>query len=362
MANPNSITNGQGREIDPLPNTAGAVKLKLAVGTKAVAGATDDAAWQGVATHTAGASIAAADGVALVATGAVGGTAQPVSAANPMPVSDAGGSLTVDGAVTVSGTVTTTPPANATTDITKIGGAAVALGTAHAAASIPVELSNDGVFATAAGTNGSGAGAGVQVGGTPGTGILGWLSSAVAHLLAIKTLLPGFGTAGSPSTNVSSVQGVAGGTANKVSATAAISQTPTVTASGIYASGDAVGGLLTFANVNRANGEGCVIGTVTVVDLAAQSASLELWLFKATFTAMADNAPWAVSDADVANCIGVIPISSYYASTLNSVGQWTGAFLAVPAVGTLFGQLVTRSTPTYASTTDIRVTLKVIPD
>jgi hypothetical protein len=89
MANPNSITNGQGREIDPLPNTAGAVKLKLAIGTKAVSGATDDAAWQGVATHAAGAAVAASDGVALVATGAVGGTAVPVSATNPMPVAAA---------------------------------------------------------------------------------------------------------------------------------------------------------------------------------------------------------------------------------------------------------------------------------
>jgi hypothetical protein len=151
MPNPNSITNGQGREIDPLPNAAGTVKLKLAIGTQAVAGATDDAAWQGVATHEAGATVAAADGIVLVATGAVGDPALPVSTDNPMPISDAGGSITVDGTVAV--TVAALPlPSGAATSALQGGGLPAALGSTDAAHSLPVVLSSDGPGATALAT------------------------------------------------------------------------------------------------------------------------------------------------------------------------------------------------------------------
>ena len=47
-------------------------------------------------------------------------------------------------AVPVSGTVTTSPPANASTNVSQVGGAAVALGAALSAASIPVALATDG--------------------------------------------------------------------------------------------------------------------------------------------------------------------------------------------------------------------------
>ncbi len=47
------------------------------------------------------------------------------------------------GSVPVSGTLTTTPPANATTDLTKVGGAAVSLGQKAMTASIPVSLASD---------------------------------------------------------------------------------------------------------------------------------------------------------------------------------------------------------------------------
>lgn len=46
-------------------------------------------------------------------------------------------------AVPVSGTVTTTPPANASTNVTEIGGAALALGQAAKSASVPVALASD---------------------------------------------------------------------------------------------------------------------------------------------------------------------------------------------------------------------------
>jgi hypothetical protein len=144
-----------------------------------------------------------------------------------------------------------------------------------------------------------------------------------------------------------------------------ISQTPTVTA-GAYSAGDAVGGLLTFANAARTSGDGGVIKDVLIIDDAGQDAELELWLFKVTFTAMSDNAAWAPSEADLENCIGVV-------STQTSDRGWMAA--GTPSVcdievgsrydltGTsLFGQLVTRGTPTFAATDDVTVKVMLLQD
>jgi len=66
MANPNSPINGQSRVLDLTVTAAGVAKLKLAIGTKTVSGATDAGAWQGVATHEDDAAFVAADGVVAV--------------------------------------------------------------------------------------------------------------------------------------------------------------------------------------------------------------------------------------------------------------------------------------------------------
>jgi hypothetical protein len=146
---------------------------------------------------------------------------------------------------------------------------------------------------------------------------------------------------------------------------ATIVQQPTVTA-GAYSAGDAVGGLLTFANAARVSGGGGVIKSVTIIDDAGQDAELELWLFDRTFTAMADNAAWAPSEADLENLVGVI-------STADSARGWMAA--GTPSVITidvatrfdlngtsLFGQLVTRGTPTFAATDDVTVKVGLLQD
>ena len=144
-----------------------------------------------------------------------------------------------------------------------------------------------------------------------------------------------------------------------------ISQTPTVTA-GAYVANDAVGGLLTFANAARSTGGGGVIKTVVIIDDAGQDSELELWLFNQTFTAMADNAAWAPSEADLENLVGVI-------STEDSSQGWLDA--GTPSAITidvatrydltgtsLFGQLVTRGTPTFAATDDVSVHIGLLQD
>ncbi len=134
-----------------------------------------------------------------------------------------------------------------------------------------------------------------------------------------------------------------------------------------YASGDFVGTdstPLTFSNCARVNaGTGWIVGAL-LVDAAVQSIAGELWLFDTTITPPADSAAWTISDGDAANCIGVIPFSTYYASALNSVSP--AKDLAIPfvcgaGVKTLFGAFVTRGAPTYASG-DLTVRLRILQD
>ena len=142
-----------------------------------------------------------------------------------------------------------------------------------------------------------------------------------------------------------------------------IALTPTITA-GAYSAGDAVGGLLTFANAGRASAEGSVLTDVLLIDDAGQDAELELWLFDRTFGAIADNGAWAPTEADLENCIAVV-------STVD--GTWRAA--GTPSVinievtrriditGTsLFGQIVTRGTPTYAAVDDLTVKIQLLQD
>jgi len=146
--------------------------------------------------------------------------------------------------------------------------------------------------------------------------------------------------------------------------TVTVTQTPTITA-GAYSAKDAVGGLLTFASAARVSGGKITIQSVTVTDLAAQSATLVLVLFDQTFTATADNAAFDPSDADLANCVGIIPIysSDYQAFADNGVATVRNIGLTVTlAVTSLFGQLMCTGTPTYASTSDLTVKLGILQD
>jgi len=142
-----------------------------------------------------------------------------------------------------------------------------------------------------------------------------------------------------------------------------ISQTPTVSTSPAYTAGDAVGGLLTFAGaVLAAGGTGLVLAATALCKTPALLPILELWLFDATFTPTADNAAFAPSDADMAKCLGVLPVSAWYDAGSNSMAVWRGAH-PVRLVGTsLFGQLVTRTAVTLGSTSDLTIAVNVSQD
>jgi len=142
-----------------------------------------------------------------------------------------------------------------------------------------------------------------------------------------------------------------------------ISQTPTVTA-GAYSANDAVGGLLTFAGAARVSGDTCFLKNVLIFDDAGQDAVMELWLFDRTFTAMADNAAWAPSQADLRNLVAIISTidGSWFAAGTPSVARVEVSQQLPVAATSLYGQLVTRGTPTFAATDDVTVKISLMQE
>lgn len=138
---------------------------------------------------------------------------------------------------------------------------------------------------------------------------------------------------------------------------------PVVSTTPAYTAKDAVGGKLTFTNAARTSGGSITIQTAVIVDRSQQMPVLELVLFDRDFTASNDNAAFDPTDAELAYCIGVIKISDYSDFNDNAVAVRTGIGLTAKLEGTdLYGQLVTRSAPTFVATTDIVVALTIVRD
>jgi hypothetical protein len=153
--------------------------------------------------------------------------------------------------------------------------------------------------------------------------------------------------------------GAGGGAVSRMN----ISQTPTVSTSPAYTSGDAMGGLLTFASAAAATGgSGLLLAATALCKTPALLPVIELWLFDSTFTPTADNSPFAPSDADMAKCLGVVPIAAWYDDTANSLATWRGVQPYVLTGTSLFGQLVTRTAVTLGSTSDIVIVAQVTRD
>jgi hypothetical protein len=158
--------------------------------------------------------------------------------------------------------------------------------------------------------------------------------------------------------------------ADLVSTLRSLPQTPTVTV-GTYASGNVVGGLLTFPNMVRSPGVGGLVQTVIVRDKAGQNVSYDLFLFDAAPTTQTDKTAVALTAADLAKCIGVVSLSGAVLGAAATMGVLTATGLALafklpggttPPSPALYGILVTRGAPVYASTSDVSVELVVLPD
>lgn len=144
-------------------------------------------------------------------------------------------------------------------------------------------------------------------------------------------------------------------------------QAQTVTAA-LYAAGNQVGTKLTFASMARATGQGGVLQTAILRDKAGQNVAYDLFLFDAdpTNTTFTDKTAAALNTADVAKLIGVVQFGGIALGAASTMGVLTAAGLGLAyklTSGTsIFGMLVTRGAPTYASTSDVSVDLIALPD
>ena len=149
-----------------------------------------------------------------------------------------------------------------------------------------------------------------------------------------------------------------------------IQVTPTISTSA-YASGDDKGGSsasIALANAARASGGSGLVQSVLVLDnTQAQRAAMDLMFFDRSVTAAADNAPVATSDADMAYCLGIIPIGPYNqafpGTPLNSFSTLVNVGLPFVLNGTdLHVVIVSRGTPTYVASTDLTFTFIILQD
>lgn len=146
-----------------------------------------------------------------------------------------------------------------------------------------------------------------------------------------------------------------------------VSVTPVITASS-YTSGFQLGGVMTLTDVIRqdsqAGGQGVSLGfaelvEVTVLDKAAQSVAIDIFLFNTSPTLVSsDHAAFNITDANlVASCIGVVSVgTAYSASSSNSVSSTANLNKPVQASsGTnIYAVAVVRGAPTYVSTSDLQ--------
>lgn len=150
-----------------------------------------------------------------------------------------------------------------------------------------------------------------------------------------------------------------------VGKTTVIAITPTISITA-YAVGDAIGGLLTFADAARLSGGTLTVQAVILIDKDQEQAEIDLVLFDRTFTPSADNAVFNPSDADIANHIGTIKInpadyanfSTNCAATVRNVGL----ALKLNGSASLYGQMVIRGVQTYTSTAGLTIKLVVYQD
>lgn len=158
--------------------------------------------------------------------------------------------------------------------------------------------------------------------------------------------------------------GEVGGNSKLITPSITVSTTPA------YSSGDAIGGKITFTNAFRiaTAGATAVVESLMVLDRANQKPAFNLIIFDSDPSAatITDNAAFAYSTDDL-KVLGRIPVATTDYVTYNSkaIATIRGIGLVVTAAGassSLWGAIVTTSTPTFAATTDFQIRLGLLRD
>lgn len=133
----------------------------------------------------------------------------------------------------------------------------------------------------------------------------------------------------------------------------------------IYADGDAMGGLLTLSDVLRDSMLSGRIESITVIDQAKQSSALEIYFFNSAVTAGTNNVAYNPSDADIAECLGVVKVvaADYNATANQSVATLKPELSFQKTAGNdLYAQVVCGGTPTYGAATELILKVVVTQD
>lgn len=151
-----------------------------------------------------------------------------------------------------------------------------------------------------------------------------------------------------------------------------VSASPTADTSA-YATGELIGEKLTFSGaLNSSTGAGYII-SAAISDKAAQAVDLELVVFgqdpsNTTFT---DQAAFDIADADLSKIVAVISFGSATRFAYADNGYKYLGSLMLPvnssnssgvASNVLYGALLSRGTPTFASSSDLTVILGINRD
>lgn len=129
----------------------------------------------------------------------------------------------------------------------------------------------------------------------------------------------------------------------------AVGVTGVTTATTAYVAGDQVGTLVTVANAARVTGGGGMIVGVTLIDQSDIIGAYDVVFFDSSVTLAADNAAFAISDADSLKIVAIAQLAGAFDITNNRIAQAYN--LAIPYVcsggSSLYAALITRAGHTF---------------
>jgi len=281
----------------------------------------------------------ASNTVAATAAGTSATTANPIQGVTggvPVPVSISGGSFNTVAATAAGTTATTANPIQGVT-----GGVPV-----------PVSISGGSfntVAATAAGTTATTA--------NPIQGVTGGVPVPVSGVFWQTTQPISIATMPALVTSTAAIGQIGGKTAT-------VEVALTVTAAA-YATGQIVGGLITFSNALLTAGTG-ILQSIVIKCKSIQTTGFKLYLFKSnpTNSTWTDKTTPAINVADIPFLTAVrtlaSPDSSLGTHTLY-VDDGIGKVLT-PGSTTMYGILFATGAPTFASTSDVTVSIGILQD
>ncbi len=142
------------------------------------------------------------------------------------------------------------------------------------------------------------------------------------------------------------------------------SQVPAVTTSA-YSAGQAMGGLLQWTGLTRGSGKSGILQMVVITCKTVQTTPLDLLFFHTnpSSTTVTDHGTFSLNAADYDKISGVVHITDWTSLGTSCIGQSLNLalpFRTDPTVVDLYGVLIARGALTLGSTTDLRVTVKVV--